>query len=43
MAKESRINMCAFKNVKTTMNILHVTTELVNTLAEIQPYRIDVH
>ena len=35
MAKESRINIHAFKkNVTTTVNVLHIATELVNTPTE---------
>ena len=30
MARESRINVCAFKTTVTTVSVLHITTEFVN-------------
>ena len=34
MARESRINVCAFKTAITTVSILHIITELVNAPTE---------
>ena len=40
VVKESRINM-HIKNVMTTVSILHIAMELVNTPTK-QPYHIDI-
>ena len=43
VARESRSNAYTFKIVTTTIGILHITMELVNTYTETQPYHIYIH